>query len=205
MGPFGMMDLFGLDLMRESWSTPTKDAHREALRERVEPFLTEMVEADRLGQKSGAGFYTYPEPAYQQPDFADAEPPSETASNALLGALVTAAVMIEVKGVADRSDIDAAWRAATGRSASSQALVRIRSSPCSTSFGRSISSLPRRPTPFVCTSGPPAEALLPPAQTQRFRPARARRHALVVTVRSIPDRAGEPPKCWRSGCRPDGA
>ena len=57
----------------------------------------------------------YPEPAYQQPDFADAEPPSETASNALLGALVTAAVMIEVKGVADRADIDAAWRAATGQ------------------------------------------------------------------------------------------
>ena len=115
MGPFGMMDLFGLDLMRESWSTPTKDAHREALRKRVEPFLTEMVEADRLGQKSGSGFYTYPEPAYQQPDFADVEPPSETASNALLGALVTAAVMIEVKGVADRADIDAAWRAATGQ------------------------------------------------------------------------------------------
>ncbi len=115
MGPFGMMDLFGLDLMRDSWSTPTKDTHREALRERVEPFLAELVEAGRLGQKSGSGFYTYPEPAYQQPDFADAEPPSETASNALLGALVAAAVTIEAKGVADRADIDTAWCAATGQ------------------------------------------------------------------------------------------
>ncbi len=39
MGPFGMMDLFGLDLMRDSWSTPTKDAHRETTRERLNPSL----------------------------------------------------------------------------------------------------------------------------------------------------------------------
>jgi 3-hydroxybutyryl-CoA dehydrogenase len=110
-----MMDLFGLDLMRDSWSTPTKDAHREAVRERVEPFLTELVDAGRLGQKSGSGFYTYPDPDYQQPDFADAEPPSAMASNALMGALVVAAAMIEAKGVADRADIDAAWCAATGQ------------------------------------------------------------------------------------------
>lgn len=116
MGPFGMMDLFGLDLMRDSWSTPTNDAHREAVRKRVEPFLTEMVEGGRLGQKSGSGFYTYPQPAYQQAVFAEAEPPSETASNSLMAAIVIAAVTIEAKDVADRADIDAAWCAATGQS-----------------------------------------------------------------------------------------
>jgi len=115
MGPFGMMDLFGLDLMRDSWSTPTNDAHREAVRKRVEPFLTEMVDAGRLGQKSGSGFYTYPQPAYQQADFADAEPPSKTASNALMAAIVIAAMRIEANDVADRADIDAAWCAATGQ------------------------------------------------------------------------------------------
>ena len=115
MGPFGMMDLFGLDLMRDSWSTPTNDAHREAVRKRVEPFLTEMVDAGRLGQKSGSGFYTYPQPAYQHADFADAEPPSKTASNALMAAVVIAAMRIEANDVADRADIDAAWCAATGQ------------------------------------------------------------------------------------------
>ncbi|MGA1163617.1 MAG: 3-hydroxyacyl-CoA dehydrogenase NAD-binding domain-containing protein [Ilumatobacteraceae bacterium] len=115
MGPFGMMDLFGLDLMRDSWSTPTNDAHREAVRKRVEPFLTEMVDAGHLGQKSGSGFYTYPQPAYQQADFADAEPPSKTASNALMAAVVIAAMRIEANDVADRADIDAAWCAATGQ------------------------------------------------------------------------------------------
>ena len=115
IGPFGMMDLFGLDLMRDSWSTPTNDAHREAIRKRVEPFLAEMVDGGRLGQKSGSGFYTYPQPAYQQADFADAEPPSKTASNALMAAIVIAAMRIEAKDVADRADIDAAWCAATGQ------------------------------------------------------------------------------------------
>ncbi len=79
MGPFGMMDLFGLDLMRDSWRRPSDDPHREALRERIEPYLAEFVDDGRLGQKSGSGFYDYPEPAYQQPTFADAEPPSEIA------------------------------------------------------------------------------------------------------------------------------
>jgi enoyl-CoA hydratase/3-hydroxyacyl-CoA dehydrogenase len=115
MGPFGMMDLFGLDLMRDSWSTPSDDPHREAVRTRIEPFLGALVDNGRLGQKSGSGFYTYPGPAYQQPEFVDAEPPSETASNALLGALVAAAVLIEAKGVADRADIDTAWCAATSQ------------------------------------------------------------------------------------------
>ena len=115
MGPFGMMDLFGLDLMRDSWSTPTKDAHRETVRERVQPVLAGMVEAGHLGQKSGSGFYSYPDPDYQQPDFADAAARSTIASNALLGALVVAAVMIEANDVADRTDIDTAWRAATGQ------------------------------------------------------------------------------------------
>ena len=110
-----MMDLFGLDLMRDSWRRPSKDAHREALRTRIEPFLAEYVDNGRLGQKSGSGFYTYPEPAYQQPDFADAEPASEIASKALLGALVAAAVTIEANDVADRADIDKAWCAATGQ------------------------------------------------------------------------------------------
>jgi 3-hydroxybutyryl-CoA dehydrogenase len=115
MGPFGMMDLFGLDLMRDSWRRPSKDAHREALRTRIEPFLAEYVDSGRLGQKSGSGFYAYPDPGYQQPGFADAEPASEIASNALLGALVAAAVAIEADDVADRADIDEAWRAATGQ------------------------------------------------------------------------------------------
>ncbi len=115
MGPFAMMDLFGLDLMLDSWSAPATDAHNKALRERVVPFLTEFVEAGHLGQKSGSGFYNYPEPAYQQPGFAEAEPPSQSASDALLGALITAALTIEINGVADRADIDAAWCAATGQ------------------------------------------------------------------------------------------
>jgi hypothetical protein len=36
------------------------------------------------------------------------------------------------------------------------------------SFKRSVSSLQRRPTPFVHTSGPPAEAVLATAQSQHF-------------------------------------
>lgn len=115
MGPFGMMDLFGLDLMRDSWSRPSNDAFREVWRGRIEPFIAAYVDRGRLGQKSGAGFYEYPEPAYQRPEFAAAEPGSEVASKTLAGVLVAAAVAIEADDVADRADVDRAWTAATGQ------------------------------------------------------------------------------------------
>lgn len=112
MGPFGMMDLFGLDLVRDSWSRrPDRDARRSPSVER----LTELVDRGKLGLKSGAGFYDYPDPSFQDPDFLTAGPTSPTASEALRSALITGAVELVAADVADPQDIDMAWMAATGQ------------------------------------------------------------------------------------------
>jgi 3-hydroxybutyryl-CoA dehydrogenase len=113
MGPFGMMDLVGLDTLLDRWSRQTNDVFRDELRRRIEPFLVDHVRRGRLGQKSGAGFYHYPRPAYQHPDFWGTHLPSRVASDALLVALIAAAVLIEINDVADRADVDMAWSAAT--------------------------------------------------------------------------------------------
>ncbi|MCC6791084.1 MAG: 3-hydroxyacyl-CoA dehydrogenase family protein [Thermomicrobiales bacterium] len=65
--PFGIMDMVGLDVVRDiEWSY-----QRESLdpTDVPSPRLREMIEAGKLGETSGEGFYHHPNPAYLQTDF----------------------------------------------------------------------------------------------------------------------------------------
>jgi 3-hydroxybutyryl-CoA dehydrogenase len=114
LGPFGMMDLFGLDVMLDSWKHPSRDPRREAFRERVVPFLSGYLEDGKLGLKTGRGFYDYAAPAFRDPTFLTAEPISELVSDALASTLVRSALALTDKQVATRADIDLAWKTASG-------------------------------------------------------------------------------------------
>jgi 3-hydroxybutyryl-CoA dehydrogenase len=65
LGPFAMMDRVGLDVVL--------DIERHYAGETGNPddeppqFLVDMVEQGRLGRKTGAGFYEYPNPVYERP------------------------------------------------------------------------------------------------------------------------------------------
>lgn len=70
IGPFGIMDAIGLDTVHEIiafWAGARNDADLQ----RNAAFVKGYLAQGRLGVKSGAGFYTYPGPAYQQPDFVE--------------------------------------------------------------------------------------------------------------------------------------
>ena len=64
-GPFGLMDIIGLDVIRDI----EQQYYLESADERDKPpaFLERMVEEDKLGVKTGKGFYAYPDPAYKEP------------------------------------------------------------------------------------------------------------------------------------------
>jgi 3-hydroxybutyryl-CoA dehydrogenase len=67
LAPFGIMDMVGLDVVRDiEWSY-----QRETLdpTDRPSTRLAEMIERGDLGEKTGRGFYTYPDPAYAAPEF----------------------------------------------------------------------------------------------------------------------------------------
>ena len=66
-GPFQTMDLVGLDVVADI----EKTYHAVATDPADVPIktLTDMVDAGTLGQKSGSGFYDYPDPACEDPDF----------------------------------------------------------------------------------------------------------------------------------------
>lgn len=64
-GPFGLMDKVGLDIVEQielTYYDESKDPGDLPPRA-----LREMIEQGRLGEKTGRGFYEYPDPAYSRP------------------------------------------------------------------------------------------------------------------------------------------
>jgi 3-hydroxybutyryl-CoA dehydrogenase len=67
VGPFGMMDMVGLDVVENIESIYYEKSGNEA--DRPPKILLDMIAKGDLGQKSGKGFYDYPDPAYQDPSW----------------------------------------------------------------------------------------------------------------------------------------
>ncbi len=79
-GPFGIMDRIGRDVVMKDL-----EEHRQVMEqiigdsaidaemvEIINYFLGEYIDRGDLGVKTGKGFYTYPDPVYQTPDFFNA-------------------------------------------------------------------------------------------------------------------------------------
>jgi len=65
VGPFGMMDKIGLDVVRDIEMVYYQESGDES--DRPPKLLLDKIERGELGVKTGRGFYTYPDPAYQDP------------------------------------------------------------------------------------------------------------------------------------------
>ncbi|MFK8051159.1 MAG: 3-hydroxyacyl-CoA dehydrogenase NAD-binding domain-containing protein [Halioglobus sp.] len=107
IGPFGLMDLFGLNIIFDSWQTPKpKRAH---LREKIVEFITPYIESDMLGVKTGKGFYCYPEPLYSQADFLDRPEDLSPIYEILITVVIENAIVIAQEQIAEPAQIDRAW------------------------------------------------------------------------------------------------
>jgi len=68
VGPFGIMDQVGLSTVwtiTDYWAKKTGDAQAQANAD----FLKQYVDRGQVGFKTNQGFYSYPNPAYADPDF----------------------------------------------------------------------------------------------------------------------------------------
>ena len=108
-GPFGLMDLFGLNLIYDSWQYRQQGSEIAELRPKIIDLLKPRVERGELGVKSGRGFYQYPDANYQQPGFLEAGKVLPEVYNALLTALIGNALVVAANDVLDPADIDRAW------------------------------------------------------------------------------------------------
>lgn len=68
IGPFAQLDMVGLDLALEIFRKKY-DRDKDPDFKRAADFIDTYVQKGHLGRKTGQGFYTYPKPAWQQPDF----------------------------------------------------------------------------------------------------------------------------------------
>ena len=64
MGPFGILDSIGLDT---AWHVTHNMPDRAS--QTFAALLKTYLDQGKLGEKTGEGFYKYPNPAYRQPDF----------------------------------------------------------------------------------------------------------------------------------------
>jgi enoyl-CoA hydratase/3-hydroxyacyl-CoA dehydrogenase len=113
MGPFGMIDLFGLDVVHDSWAHQHSDPQNADLRTKVIALLSSHINAGKLGMKSGQGFYQYPAPSYENADFVAAGT-GDDLYKILAGVVTEQAILLAKSEVASTSDIDRAWMCGTG-------------------------------------------------------------------------------------------
>lgn len=108
IGPFGLMDLFGINVIHDSWQKPNR--RLPDLREKILGFIAPYIRANQLGAKTGRGFYRYPDPAYTSSDFLSLEYDLSFTNKVMLNALVESAIVIAQNEVASPVAIDEAWR-----------------------------------------------------------------------------------------------
>jgi 3-hydroxybutyryl-CoA dehydrogenase len=113
MGPFGMMDLFGINVVYDSRKGDVKSRPQPDIQEKITGFLSHWVDRGALGMKTGEGFYTYPNPAYSTQAFLGDRPTNNAAGQAMTLAILENAVLLAAKEVAEPTDIDRAWMATT--------------------------------------------------------------------------------------------
>jgi len=68
-GPFGIMDLVGMQTMYHVMMLKAKQTGDKDAMKRAEAIKTNFIDKGKLGISSGEGFYKYPNPAYQSPGF----------------------------------------------------------------------------------------------------------------------------------------
>jgi enoyl-CoA hydratase/3-hydroxyacyl-CoA dehydrogenase len=110
-GPFGLIDGVGLDLVLDILEENAKkeeDANPE-IRDAVRDFLLPYIEREDLGIKTGKGFYEYPDPEFQNPEFLCDVKEDKMLSGPMVSTVLSTALTLVAEGFADLQDVDKSW------------------------------------------------------------------------------------------------
>jgi len=114
MGPFGIMDMIGLDFLFGQLVKRSENSPHDDMADRIVTYFKPLIEEGRLGMKTGNGFYSYPEPAYREVDFTSRAEPDPEIYQAIASAMIRRAVLIAHEGIAEPAEIDRIWKIGNG-------------------------------------------------------------------------------------------
>jgi 3-hydroxyacyl-CoA dehydrogenase len=109
VGPFGVMDFLGINVYFDGNKNLLQDPGRRDLAQRTLDFLQAFIDRGELGIKTGKGFYTYPDPAYQNPNFLIADPKDDQRYQAMLNGLIIEALVLVIDDVASVEEVNRIW------------------------------------------------------------------------------------------------
>ena len=109
MGPFGMMDLFGLNVVYDGWQHREPDPRVDVLRPKITALLESYLNKNEFGTKSGKGFYCYPDPVFEQAGFLENEGDASIPHFAMTTTLISNAILLASNDIASPEEIDRAW------------------------------------------------------------------------------------------------
>ncbi|MCP4682316.1 MAG: hypothetical protein GY864_08270 [Desulfobacterales bacterium] len=111
VGPFGLMDHVGLNVITDIINDPSRkdDSVNPDITTVVANFFQPYIDRGDLGTKTGKGFYSYPEPDYQTPEFLAGQEENRDLSAPLINAVLSTALTLVMEGYADIEDVDKSW------------------------------------------------------------------------------------------------
>jgi 3-hydroxybutyryl-CoA dehydrogenase len=112
IGPFGLIDLFGINVIYDSWQKPRSTPNYEENKADVMALIQPYIDRQELGAKSMKGFYQYPQPSYQSEGFIESSKGNriDKSASLLCSALIQNALQLAANEIASPEVIDGAWK-----------------------------------------------------------------------------------------------
>ena len=110
-GPFGMMDMFGLDVVRQAWQEKDSDSFHLMYKDKIVDLLSQYTDKNYLGLKTFRGFYNYKDIDinYKKDNFAEIQ-------KDLCVSIIEAAVVLHTRKIVHKDEINKAWIVGTNLS-----------------------------------------------------------------------------------------
>ena len=108
IGPFGIMDMLGLDIINNAWQEQDKESRLIEYKDKILKFLSPYINRNYLGIKSGKGFLSYP-----SIDIGHKKNNYEIIQKDLYIGIIEAALLLLADNILDKNDINKVWTIGT--------------------------------------------------------------------------------------------